>query len=119
MTTQTYQQASQRFLAQAKQELAAGDLQQASEKGWGAVAQMLKAIAEQRSWEHGKHRHLSRAASRLRAETGDRDVYRFFSVANDLHGNFYENEMSAEDIAESLDDVQALLDRIETLLGQV
>ena len=44
---------------------------------------------------------------------------RFFSVANDLHGNFYENEMSAEDIAESLDDVQALLDRIETLLGQV
>ena len=80
---------------------------------------MIKAIAEQRSWEHGKHRHLSRAASRLRAETGDRDVYRFFSVANDLHGNFYENEMSAEDIAESLDDVQALLDRLETLLKQV
>ena len=71
------------------------------------------------SWEHGKHRHLSRAASRLRAETGDRDVYRFFSVANDLHGNFYENEMSAEDIAESLDDVQALLHRLETLLKQV
>ena len=112
MTTQTYQQASQRFLVQAKQELAAGDLQQASEKGWGAAAQMLKAIAQQRSWEHGKHRHLSRAASRLRAETGDRDVYRFFSVANDLHGNFYENDMSAEDIAESLDDVQALLDRL-------
>ena len=33
MTTQTYQQASQRFLTQAKAELAAGDLQQASEKG--------------------------------------------------------------------------------------
>ena len=119
MTTQTYQPASQRFLAQAKQELAAGDLQQASEKGWGAAAQIFKAVAEQRGWEHGKHRHLSRAASRLRAETGDRDVYRFFSVANDLHGNFYENEMSAEDIAESLDDVQALLDRLETLLKQV
>ena len=119
MTSQTYQQASQRFLAEAKQELAAGDLLQASEKGWGATAQIFKAVAEQRGWEHGKHRHLSRAASRLRAETGDRDVYRFFSVANDLHGNFYENEMSAEDIAESLDDVQALLDRIETLLEQV
>ena len=70
MTTQTYQQASQRFLAQAKQELAAGDLPQASEKGWGATAQMIKAIAEQRGWEHGKHQHLSRAASRLRAENG-------------------------------------------------
>ena len=48
MATQAYQQASQRFLAQAKQELAAGDLPQASEKGWGATAQILKAVAEQR-----------------------------------------------------------------------
>ena len=31
----------------------------------GASALMLKAIAEQHSWEHGKHRHLSRVASRL------------------------------------------------------
>ena len=116
MTTQTYQEASRRFLAQARTELDAGDLPQASEKGWGAVAQMLKAIAEQRGWDHGKHRHLSRVASRLRSETGDRDVYRFYSVANDLHGNFYEDEMSAEDIAEGLDDVQALVDRLATLL---
>ena len=57
MTTQTYQQASQRFLAQARQELAVGDLPQASEKGWGATAQILKAIAEQRGWEHNRHRH--------------------------------------------------------------
>ena len=50
MTTQQYQQASERFLAQARQELATGDLPQASEKGWGATAQILKAVAEQRSW---------------------------------------------------------------------
>ena len=65
MTTQTYQQASQRFLAQANQELATGDLQQTSEKGWGAAAQMLKAIDEQRSWEHNHHRHYHRIISRL------------------------------------------------------
>ena len=117
MTVPTYQQASQRFLAQARAELAAGDLSQASEKGWGAAAQMLKAIAEERGWDHGKHRHLSRVASRLRAELGDRDIYRYYSVANDLDGNFYENEMSSEDIAESLDDVQALLARLTTLLA--
>ena len=40
-------------------------------------------------------------------------------MANDLHENFYENTMSDEDIAESLDDVQALLDKLETLLKQV
>ena len=42
---------------------------------------MLKpAIAEQRGWEHGKHRHLSRVASWLRAQTGDRDIYRWYQV---------------------------------------
>ena len=67
MATQTYQQASQRFLAQAKQELAAADLPQASEKGWGATAQILKAVAEQRGWEHSRHRHHLVTVSRLRA----------------------------------------------------
>ena len=48
MTTQQYQQASEHFLAQARRELADGDLAQASEKGWGAATQLLKAIAVQR-----------------------------------------------------------------------
>ena len=117
MSTQTYQQASERFLAQARQELSAGDLPQASEKGWGAAAQILKAVAEQRGWDHGKHRHLSRVASRLRAEQGDRDVFRWYQVADALHGNFYEDEMEAADIAESLDDVEALIDRLTPLLA--
>ena len=42
MTTQQYQQASEYFLAQARRELADGDLAQASEKGWGAAVQILK-----------------------------------------------------------------------------
>ena len=118
MTTQAYQQASQRFLAQAKQELAAGDLQQASEKGWGAAAQMLKAIAEQRSWEHGKHRHYHRIISRLRAETGDGDIRRLFNTASALHENFYENDMETDDVADGLDDVEALMDKLIPLLSQ-
>ena len=118
MTNQTYQQASQRFLAQAKQELAAGDLQQASEKGWGAAAQMLKAIAEQRGWEHNRHRHYLRIASRLRAETGDGDIRRLFGGASLLHENFYENDMETDDVADGLDDVEALMDKLIPLLSQ-
>ena len=118
MTTQTYQQASQRFLAQARQELAVGDLPQASEKGWGATAQILKAIAEQRGWEHNRHRHYLRIASRLRAETGDGDIRRLFGGASLLHENFYENEMIADDVADGLDDVEALIDKLMPLLSQ-
>ena len=118
MTTQQYQQASEHFLTQARQELAAGDLPQASEKGWGAAAQMLKAIAEQRGWEHHRHRHYHRAANRLRSEIGDSDIRRFFNSASALHENFYENDMDADLVTESLDDVEALLVKLIPLLNQ-
>jgi hypothetical protein len=42
-----YRTASKQLLAQGFTELASGDARQASEKGWGAAAQMLKAVAEQ------------------------------------------------------------------------
>ena len=116
VATQKYLNDSRTLLAQGRAELAQGDVRQASEKGWGAAALMLKAIAEQRGWEHGTHRHLSRMASRLRAETGDRDIYRWYQVADALHGNFYEDETAPEDIGESLDDVARLLDKLEPLL---
>ena len=118
MTSQQYRQASERFLAQARQELAEGDLAQASEKGWGATAQMLKAVAEQRGWEHHRHRHYHRAASRIRAETGDGEIRRFFDSASALHENFYEDDMVADEVAERLDDVGALIDRLIPLLIQ-
>ena len=118
MTTQQYQQASEHFLAQAKRELADGDLAQASEKGWGATTQILKAIAEQRGWEHHRHRHYHRAASRIRAETGDGEIRRLFDSASALHENFYENDMVADEVAERLDDVAALLAKLTPLLDQ-
>ena len=39
------------FLTKAGGYLAEGDLLQASEKGWGAAAQMVKAVAEARGWD--------------------------------------------------------------------
>ena len=116
MTTPDYQQASERFLAQARRELAAGDLAQASEKGWGATAQILKAIAEQRGWEHNRHRHYHRIASRLRAETGDGDIRRLFDTASALRENFYENDTPADEVGERLDDVDILIGKLLPLL---
>ena len=114
MATQAYQQASEHFLAQARRELAAGDLPQASEKGWGATVQILKAVAEQRGWEHSRHRHHLVTVSRLRSATGDGDIRRLFRAASDLH----ENTMQAFEVAESLDDVEGLLGKLPPLLDQ-
>ena len=119
MTTRQYQQSSEHFLAQARQELADGDLPQASEKGWGATVQMLKAVAEQRGWEHSRHRHHLVTASRLRSETGDGNIRRWFNTASALHENFYENTMQSFEVAESLDDVEALLNKLLPLLDRM
>ena len=116
MTTQTYYVASRKFLAQAREELAAGDVSQASEKGWGAAAQMVKAIAAQRGWEHRKHALLFDAVARLVDEVGDDDIDRLFAVANSLHINFYEDWQNAQSVERHLNDVARLLDKLEPLL---
>ena len=119
MTTSTdYRAGSRRMMAQSRTELAQGDLQQASEKGWGAAAQMMKAVADTRGWQHDRHRHLHQIASRLRAEKGDRDIYRLFAIAETLHENFYENQMAAQDIREALEDVERLLEKLEAILSE-
>ena len=116
-TTTDYQSGSRAMMAGVGRNWPQGDLQQASEKGWGAAAHMLKAVAETRGWQHDPHRHLHRIASHFRAETGDRDIYRFFSVASALHENFYENQMAAHDIDEALQDIERLLEKLEAILS--
>ena len=66
MTSRTYQVASGQLLRQAREEVATADVRQASEKGWGAAAQMVEAIAARRDWEHQGHRELFQVVARLR-----------------------------------------------------
>ena len=113
--TPTYRERSRDFLAKAYQELDQ-DLAQASEKGWGAAAEMVKAIAEERGWEHRVHRALYNNVSRLRRETGDYDLSRLFASANELHINFYENWFDREDVEWRIRDVEQFVDKVETLL---
>ena len=117
MATRTYQAASRQLLAQGRKELADGDIRQASEKGWGAAAQIVKAIAEQRGWEHRNHAALFNAISRLVSETGDDDIRRLFRVGNALHVNFYENWDNAENVASDLNDIERFLDKMEPLVS--
>ena len=65
-----YSGAGRDLLVKAREELAQGDVRQASEKGWGAAAQMLKAVAEQRGWEHNGQALLYQAVRRMVQETG-------------------------------------------------
>ena len=113
---ETYRDASAKFMAQAHTELAAGDLAQASEKGWAAAAQMMKAIAAQRDLPHIAHWHLQRVIDRLVDETGDGDIRTWFRAAYTLHINFYENTETAVSVSRGLQDVVRLLDKLRPIL---
>lgn len=113
MTTQsTYRNSAAALLEQARTELAAGDIRQASEKGWGAAAQAVKAIADARDWEHRNHAALFRVASRLATETEDDDINRWFLTASGLHVNFYENWLDPDAVSVGLDDIDQLVRRL-------
>lgn len=115
MTTQTYQDASQQLLTQATVELAQGDVRQASEKGWGAAALAVKALAERRAWQHGSHRDPFLTVDRLVDETGDQQIDDLFASANLLHVNFYENHQGIEKVTERLEKVRQFIDKLDAL----
>ncbi len=116
MQTLTYQDAARQLLTQGFEELAGGDSRQASEKGWGAAAQMIKAIASNRGWKHDSHAALYAVIDRLVKETADDGIHVGFGIANSLHQNFYENWGSTDYVARGLVHVRDLLNRLEPLL---
>ena len=55
-----HKERSWHFLDLVDDELARGELEEASNKLWGAAAHAIKAIAESRGWEHHAHVLLRR-----------------------------------------------------------
>ena len=54
-----YENQAREFLSNSRDFLAAGNLHQASEKGWGAAAHMAKAVAVAQGWEYETHSDFS------------------------------------------------------------
>ena len=113
-----FRQQSRLFLARARTYLAEGDLHQASEKGWGAAAHMVKEVTEALGQPYRSHDEFGRRLVGWSRQTGDDRLRQLRLVANELHGNYYKREtlLDAEEIASNLNDIQELLDRLEPLI---
>ena len=107
--------ASHDFMEKAWKYLDEGDLVQASEKGWGAAAQMVKAAAEARDWRHKSHVELYRAVDRLADESDDEQLQELFHFASSLHINFYEGWMPRRMVRIGLAKVGELVDSLERI----
>ena len=87
------------FLDRAEDSLRAGDLLQASEKAWGAVAHCLKSIAKRRNMPSGSHAALTILVNRLANESDEHDrIIQLYRRMGFLHSNFYEDWFKRETV---------------------
>ena len=89
-------------------------MRQAGEKGWGTVAQLTKAVATLRGWEHYDHVAIREAVQAVAAEMPDlaEHVRRGLNAAESLHGNFYAGHLDRDQTTFNLSEIVPLLDTL-------
>lgn len=101
MPLTTYVRLNRKYLKEADDLLTKGDYAQASEKLWGALVEMIKAIAEARGDKLGTHRSIAQYVLKLDKEHPELRLHDVFAHADKLHTNFYEDHLPAEDVSRS------------------
>jgi len=115
--TKDYLDLNRKYLKEAEGFLVKGDSTQASEKLWGASAEIVKAIAARKGIELKTHADLWAFTTKLSSELGDPEILRLFATANYLHQNFYENVMTLEAVRASAEAVKQFIEKVEKLLN--
>ena len=112
LATETrHREISDQFLEQAQQEYRRGDLLQASEKAWGAVAHRISAIERRRGWPTGRHRLTVKHAEDILGELPHPDPYlTLFDAVEHLHVNFYQDHLTANRVLRGIRAARRLVD---------
>jgi len=113
---EAYKGLSEKYFAEADAFSGKRDYAQASEKLWGSVALMVKAVAAKRNIIISSHGDLYSFVTRLGTEQKEPELRRLFAVAGTLHQNFYENWLPEEVVKEYAEDVNQLLNKLRKLL---
>lgn len=104
-----------KYLKEARALLSKGDYAQASEKFWGAAAEIIKAVAATRGRALGTHRSVGEFLDILDVEHPEWNLQDAFAHANSLHMNFYEDHLTPRAVkrgAEAVEDLVAKLRRL-------
>ena len=106
------------YWAKGQSHLREQDLCQAAEKGWGTVAQLTKAVATLRGWDHYDHIAVRECVIALAEEDPDheREIRRGILIAEGLHGQFYEIYMDLGNVKVALEEIVSLLEILWSLL---
>ena len=101
---------SHRLMEQANYEShTMGDRVQASDKASGAVAQAVKAIAEDRNWRHRSHNLRRDIVGLLAEEFQQPQMLYLQAIADQLHDNYYEDWLGDALVSSLLTQVNSLI----------
>lgn len=116
-TRQTeYERLNDKYLREAEELLTRKDYAQASEKIWGATAEMVKAVAAKRGLNLGTHRRIGEFVDRLHKEHPEWRLREAFAYANSLHTNFYEDWLTEDFVLEAAEKVKQFTHKLRSLL---
>lgn len=105
-----------RYLKEAEELLLKQDYPQASEKFWGAFAEIIKAIASKHRVKLGTHKSIAQYASKLHNEHPELKLIDAFKHAESLHINFYEDHLPEDHIRISADVIKRTIPNLKYLL---
>ncbi len=111
---EVYMKLYERYLREAEELYANGDLSQAGEKYWGAVTALINAIAEKRGWSHYTHRDYAEAVERLSEELKE-PLGRLFASVERLHANYYHNFLTKVNFEAHREDALKLIQRLKAI----
>jgi len=115
-TIMTYERLNEKYLRDGEDLFSKGDYSQASEKFWGAAAEIPKAFATKRGRKTRTHDDLWKFVIELDKQNPELDLIRDFYDANHLHSNFYEDELLPEAIQVGANAVRDYVNKIKQLI---
>ncbi|HHT9116296.1 MAG: PaREP1 family protein [Planctomycetes bacterium] len=104
-----------KFLNDAKELLDKQDYVQASEKLWGATAQIIKAAALKRGKHLRSHAAINKYADQLSKELNNPSIIDYFNAASSLHQNFYEHWLTPDMVVHNAKIIEKLIKKLKPL----
>lgn len=111
-----YRRLNGKFLRDAEELFRKGDHLQASEKLWGAAAEIVKAYAAKKGLKARTHGDLWDIVIDLDSRHRSIGLHKDFLTAGYLHSNFYEDELRPESVREAGEVVKVFIEKMERFL---
>lgn len=109
---------NKKYLKDAEELFKSGDYSQASEKYWGAAAEITKAYAEKLGRHLRTHNDLWDFVIDLNKKSPNSEILRYFADASHLHSNFYEDDLRQEVIENRAESVKRYINSIKILMKE-